>query len=139
MSNHNYTKYSKKNSNSTNIGEIEESSIITNVSEIDETLTSNRIEHETVLDEINDHITLNNVNNVPETEANSENSDEYIVSNCKRLNVRTAPTTDSDVICIIRSGTSLKVDFQESNDNWYKVCTSSGVEGYCMRDYVTKI
>lgn len=59
------------------------------------------------------------------------------VDNCVRLNVRCNPSIDADVIAEIDSGTKLMIDENESTEDFYKVCTESGIEGFCMKQFVT--
>lgn len=59
------------------------------------------------------------------------------VSGCKKLNVRIEPSITSDVVCIVDEGTTLMIDQSESTDKWFKVYTETGVEGYCMKNFVT--
>lgn len=60
-----------------------------------------------------------------------------VVGNCKKLNVRVAPNADATPICVITVKSELTIDTTQSTDEWYKVCTAAGVEGYCMKAYVT--
>lgn len=59
------------------------------------------------------------------------------VSGCEKLNVRIKPSTTGDVVCIVDEGTTLMIDQSESTDKWFKVYTETGVEGYCMKNFVT--
>lgn len=60
------------------------------------------------------------------------------VTGCYRLNVRSAPNTSADVLEVIWNGSSLEIYENDSNSEWYKVRTETGVEGFCMKQYVTK-
>lgn len=59
-----------------------------------------------------------------------------IVVNCFNLNVRTGPRKDSDVICEIPSDSEVEIDESESFEDFYKICTASGVEGFCMKKFI---
>lgn len=59
-----------------------------------------------------------------------------VVINCIKLNVRENPAAGSRVVSIIDAGSELAVITDESFGNFYKICTESGVEGYCVKDYV---
>lgn len=59
------------------------------------------------------------------------------VYNCVRLNVRCNPSIDADVVFEIDRGTKLMIDENESTEDFYKVCTESGIEGFCMKQFVT--
>lgn len=61
---------------------------------------------------------------------------EGVVVNCAKLNVRTEPSVDADVVYVLDVMSEIKIDVSKSNNEWLKVCTASGVEGYCMRKFV---
>lgn len=60
-----------------------------------------------------------------------------VVTDCTRLNVREAPHSDAAVLGIITAATELIVLEDESTDEFYKICTSIGLEGYCMKKFIT--
>lgn len=60
-----------------------------------------------------------------------------VVSNCTKLNVREEPSMDSDIVCEISKLTEVMINDDESTDDFYKICTDSGIEGFCMKQYVT--
>lgn len=59
------------------------------------------------------------------------------VSGCKKLNVRIEPSTTGDIVCAVDEGTTLMIDESESTNEWYRVYTEAGAEGYCMKQFVT--
>lgn len=59
-----------------------------------------------------------------------------VVANCFSLNVRTGPSKDCDVLCEILSKTEVEIDESESSGDFYKICTASGVEGFCMKNFI---
>ena len=59
------------------------------------------------------------------------------VSGCLRLNVRKEPSLTGEVICEVSVGTTLMIDSDKSTEEWFKVYTETGVEGYCMKKFVT--
>lgn len=61
-----------------------------------------------------------------------------IVANCSKLNIRKDPDIKSEVVCVVRARSELKIDMDESTDDWFKVCTAAGSEGFCMREYVNE-
>ena len=78
---------------------------------------------------------------VPElcTEAeavNDSHTDFGIVTDCLYLNVRKQPDIHSDVAVVIDALTQVCVDLDASTEDFYKVTTSDGVEGFCMRKYI---
>ena len=60
-----------------------------------------------------------------------------LVASCTMLNVREKPNMDATVICSVNAGSKLVITDEESTDDWFKVCTEAGAEGFCMKDYVT--
>lgn len=59
------------------------------------------------------------------------------VSKCSKLNVREKPEPNAKVVCMIDVGTELMIDMTNSIGKWFKIYTESGVEGYCMNDFIT--
>ena len=59
-----------------------------------------------------------------------------VVANCFSLNIRTGPSKDFDVICEIPSKTEVQINESESSDDFYKICTATGVEGFCMKEFI---
>lgn len=120
MSKHNYTQYSnKKNHNDEDKSTVkqEESLIIDDIVE-----TAEAPEVKMVVETV-DTVVL------PKTVSG-------FVSNCAKLNVRTQPATDADVVCVLNSGTEIVINVNNSTDEWFSVCTAAGIEGYCMRKFV---
>ena len=60
-----------------------------------------------------------------------------IVTDCPRLNVRVNPRADADVICIIERDSKVMIDEEDSTKNFYKICTEQGIEGYCMKQFIS--
>ena len=61
------------------------------------------------------------------------------VTNCKKLNVRTAPTLKATSKMIVNENDIVEIIESESTDEWFRVCTENGVKGYCMRRYITRL
>lgn len=61
---------------------------------------------------------------------------EGVVTNCAKLNVRAEPSTDAEVVCILDATSEIEIDVNKSSNEWFKVCTATGIEGYCMRKFV---
>lgn len=59
-----------------------------------------------------------------------------VVDYCAKLNVRTAPDLDGDVIASLAKRTEVEIDLSKSTDEWYHICTATGIEGFCMRQYI---
>jgi hypothetical protein len=60
-----------------------------------------------------------------------------IVTGCARLNVRNDPSTTARILCALNESTEVMIDEDDSTEDFYKVCTATGVEGYCMKDFIT--
>lgn len=74
---------------------------------------------------------------VEATPAETEKSIIGIVSSCGKLNVRETPTVGADVVCVVSLSDMVLVDLDQSTDDFYKVTCANGVEGFCMKDYIT--
>lgn len=59
------------------------------------------------------------------------------VDNCECLRVRKESNVDSEELCIISKLSEVVIDLDNSTDYFYKVTTSEGVEGYCMKKFIT--
>lgn len=60
-----------------------------------------------------------------------------IVTDCAKLNVRMDPHPTSTILGVVVAETELIVSEVESTNDFYKVCTPAGLEGYCMKRFVT--
>lgn len=60
-----------------------------------------------------------------------------IVSNCKKLHVRSDVSKQSVSITLINAGTEVKINTKKSTQAWYSVKTADGIEGFCMKEYIT--
>lgn len=61
------------------------------------------------------------------------------VVNCSQLNVRSQPKSDADILLVIRKGDKIVIEENESTDEFYKVCSlpgNEGFNGYCMKKYI---
>ncbi len=70
---------------------------------------------------------------VPEVEA-PKNLGKVV--DCVRLNVREEPSTKASVVFEITVGSTVFIDETCSTDEFYKICTEHGVEGYCMKKFI---
>ena len=59
-----------------------------------------------------------------------------VVADCAKLNVRKAPDAAAPIICTIPRDSEVEVQVEESTDEFYKVLTASGIEGFCMAKYI---
>lgn len=60
-----------------------------------------------------------------------------VVSDCKQLNVREKADINSAVVSVVSEGTVLVVEPESSTEEWFKIYTETGVEGFCMKKFVT--
>ncbi len=72
-----------------------------------------------------------------EESQNSEDVKMGFVTNCKKLNVREEPKKDSAIVCEVDYQTGLMIDKNESTEEFYKVFTAAGIEGFCMKKFIT--
>ena len=99
-----------------------------------------------VVDDIPDtciHVQANVIATEPEVEneqldSTPETTNEVfgVVTGCSKLNIREEPSTDSEVLAVVSSGTTLEIDMDDFGYDWLAVCTASGISGYCMAQYV---
>lgn len=59
------------------------------------------------------------------------------VVNCLRLHIHSEPTEESEVICKIRYATEVEIDLSKSTEDFYKIYTAIGAEGFCKKELVT--
>lgn len=84
------------------------------------------------------------VEEIPETEPeiqdNQPTPPAYVmgrVIGCAKLNVRRAPKPRAEVLCEINCDSEVEVIESESTIDFYKICTAAGVEGYCVKTYIS--
>lgn len=62
-----------------------------------------------------------------------------VVTDCLKLNVRSSPENDptnGNVLGTIECLTGVLIDEAASTEEFYKVKTESGLEGFCMKKYI---
>lgn len=59
-----------------------------------------------------------------------------VATDCLKLNIREKPSKDSRVVTVVTCLDELEIDMGDSNDDWYAVCTATGIEGFCMKKFV---
>lgn len=53
------------------------------------------------------------------------------------LNVREAPVMNpKNILGTIKKGEEVEIDTEESTDDFYKVYTAKGLEGFCMKQFI---
>lgn len=56
-----------------------------------------------------------------------------VVANCEKLNMRSKPSKQADVICILTKGD--KVEIVETKDEFYNVKFEDS-KGFCMKEFI---
>lgn len=60
-----------------------------------------------------------------------------LVSNCANLRVRKEPDDNAEVLGTIPVDTEVIINEDESIGEFYKVYIDSGLEGFCMKQFIT--
>lgn len=60
-----------------------------------------------------------------------------VVSNCSRLNIRKKSNVNAEIIGRANMNDEVTVDLDKSTKTFYKIETKFGLEGYCMKEYIT--
>ena len=131
MSNHNYTQYSKKNENETEVTQ-NNVYVAPEVTVTEETTNTAEVKMDTAIEETAATTT-------PEVQPEPEPESETVIGTvygCSKLNVRATPDLFAEVVCIVSAGDEVIIDPDKSYNDWLCVCTATGVDGYCMRKYV---
>lgn len=58
------------------------------------------------------------------------------VSECVKLRLRREPAVADNVIGELKFADAVYVDLTESTEDFYKVVTEAGAEGYCMKQFI---
>lgn len=61
------------------------------------------------------------------------------VTDCAKLNVRKEPNSEADVLCTIDAKSEVVIVRSESTEEFHKVITAAGVEGFCMKKFITLV
>ena len=56
--------------------------------------------------------------------------------NCHALNVRKWPSTVANIVCVIDATVELVEDDSYEDEEWCKIFTVDGIEGYCMKKFI---
>lgn len=57
--------------------------------------------------------------------------------NCLRLHIYSEPNENSDIVCKTRYLTDVAIDLESSTEDFYKIYTAIGAEGFCLKKFVT--
>lgn len=134
------------NQNIEEVTEVTEETTEESINEVNETVeqveeTVNEVEESTneteeTTEEVTEEVTEPEVI-VPGIENNVENN-EVIgkISGFEKLYVRKEASKDSEPVGIVTDKDDLSIDVIHSTDDFYKVITSNGLEGYCVKEFV---
>lgn len=127
------------NQNIEEVTEVTEETTEESTNEVNETV--NEVEESTneteeTTEEVTEEVTEPEVI-VPSIENNVENN-EVIgkISGFEKLYVRKEASKDSEPVGIVTDKDDLSIDVARSTDDFYKVITSNGLEGYCVKEFV---
>lgn len=134
------------NQNIEEVTEVTEETTEESTDEVNETVeqveeTVNEVEEltneaEETTEEVTEEVTEPEVI-VPNIEDGVENN-EVIgkISGFEKLYVRKEASKDSEPVGIVTDKDDLSIDVAHSTDDFYKVITSNGLEGYCVKEFV---
>lgn len=134
------------NQNIEEVTEVTEETTEESTNEVNETVeqveeTVNEVEESTneteeTTEEVTEEVTEPEVI-VPSIEDGVENN-EVIgkISGFEKLYVRKEASKDSEPVGIVTDKDDLSIDVAHSTDDFYKVITSNGLEGYCVKEFV---
>lgn len=102
------------------------------VNEVEESINKTEETTEEVTEEVTEPEVI-----VPNIEDSVENN-EVIgkISGFEKLYVRKEANKDSEPVGIVTDKDDLSIDVIHSTDDFYKVITSNGLEGYCVKEFV---
>ena len=58
------------------------------------------------------------------------------VFDCTKLNIRSEPSLDGEIICTAPVSTEVEIDSEKSTNDWFYIYTDTGIEGFCMKKYI---
>lgn len=74
---------------------------------------------------------------VPTAESEKNAAVIGVVVFCQKLRVRSEPSADTDnTVATLDVLSEVMVDEDASTEDFYKVCTAAGMEGFCMKKFI---
>lgn len=61
-----------------------------------------------------------------------------VVVGCYKLNVRENPDLNAKIVCVLNVSAEVQVSAEEFGE-WFYVCTATGLEGYCMKQFIETV
>lgn len=134
------------NQNIEEVTEVTEETTEESINEVNETVeqveeTVNEVEESTneaeetteeVTEEVTEPVVI--VSNIEDGVENNEVIGK--ISGFTKLYVRKEANKDSEPVGIVTDKDDLSIDVAHSTDDFYKVITSNGLEGYCVKEFV---
>lgn len=120
------------------LGDIEKGIVMENEKKktTKKTTTKKTVEVVPEVVEENSEVVKEEVKSVEETPVVEIKEVTGTVVNCERLNVRKTPELGNNILGDILSGRKVQVNMDESTDQYYKICSETGLDGYCMKGYI---
>ncbi len=59
------------------------------------------------------------------------------ISGAPEVYVRQGPGKDYEPVTTVKKDEEVQIIDEHVNDGWYKICLSSGIEAYIMKDFIT--
>lgn len=134
MSNHNYSQYSSKkphNNQHHNQNKPKSATKVTNAPEVE----LPKVIQPAMVQETTSVVRPALFNETVET-VSLPKTVEGVVAGCAKLNVRAEPNLFAEIICVLDVSSEMAIDVENSDSEWFKICTATGIEGYCMRKFV---
>lgn len=112
---------------------------------INENLENNNLVEESIIEEVDKTVEEQTIMNENMEESNEEQIDTQdeveetvlgIINNCTKLYIREESSKESKPLGILEEGTEIIIDLDNSTEDFYKITTYNGIEGYCVKDYV---
>lgn len=126
---HNYNSYSSANNTKTE-------SIEPVTEEVVETAVEESVE-EAIAEPVEEEVEKTSTEEPVEDPVVEESRMTGIVVNCNALRVREFPSVNADILCTIDVGSEVEIKSVSISDEFYKVCTAAGFEGYCMKKFIS--
>ena len=58
------------------------------------------------------------------------------VIGCSKLNVRQHPNLHADILGCLVENAKIEIEESKSTNDFYAICTSAGLEGFCLKKFV---
>lgn len=109
----------------------------TPISGINEALVEDKTTGEVTVEPVeNAEEQIQNENVLEETPTSTQSNVVNVRVNANALNIRKEPKKDADIVTIVYKDELLVLVESTSIDGFYKVRTYTGIDGYCMKQFV---